>query len=87
MTQGPAAISKIPPESPQPTPRRAARRTTQEKLAAKLEKVKIRPEADAPNMRKPGAALVAHYLDPTAPVQARWCARRRTPSAGCASCT
>jgi integrase len=138
MTQAPAAISKIPTESPQPTPRRAAsspgrlRRApstgrspalaggigraatrgggevieldcgitiyparseggrwravwhegderqqceapTEEKLATKLEKVKIRLEADAPNMRKPGAALTAHYLDPDRlPVHARW---------------
>jgi len=138
MTQAPAAISKIPTESPQPTPRRAAsspgrpRRApttgrspalavgtgraatrgggevielecgitiyparseggrwravwyesderrqceapTQEKLAAKLEMVKIRLEADAPNMRKPGGALIAHYLDPDRlPVQDRW---------------
>ena len=36
---------------------------TEEKLAVKLEKVKIRLEADAPNMKKPGAALIAHYLD------------------------
>jgi hypothetical protein len=46
---------------------------TEEKLAAKLEKVKIRLEADAPNMKKPGAALIAHYLDPDRlPVQERW---------------
>lgn len=33
-------------------------------LAARLEKVRTRLEADAPNMTKPGAALIAHYLDP-----------------------
>jgi len=61
---------------------------TQEKLFAKLEKVQIRLEADAPNMRKPGAALMAHYLDPDRlPVHARGRASTRTPSAGCASCT
>ena len=37
---------------------------TEEKLAAKLEKVKERLEADAPNMKRPGADLIAHYLDP-----------------------
>jgi len=43
------------------------------KLAGKLEKVKSRLAADAPNMRKPGAALIAHYLDPDRlPVQDRW---------------
>jgi hypothetical protein len=153
MTQAPAAISKIPTESPQPTPRRAAsspgrlRRApstgrspalaggigrtatrgggevieldcgitiyparseggrwravwhegderqqceapTEEKLAAKLEKVKIRLEADAPNMRKPGAALIAHYLDPIgSPSMPGGRASTRTPSAGCASST
>jgi len=37
---------------------------TEAKLARKLEKVKVRLEADAPNMRRPGADLIAHYLDP-----------------------
>jgi hypothetical protein len=46
---------------------------TEEKLAVKLEKVKIRLEADAPNMKKPGAALIAHHLDPDRlPVRDRW---------------
>ncbi len=46
---------------------------TEEKLAAKLEKVKIRLEADAPKMRQPGAALIAHFLDPDRlPVGKRW---------------
>jgi hypothetical protein len=138
MTQALAAIVKIPTDSPQPTPRPAAKSSgrlrkapspgrsrapaggtgraatrgggevielecgitvyparseggrwravwyeagerqqceapAQEKLTAKLEKVKIRLEADAPNMRKPGAALIAHYLDPDRlPVQDRW---------------
>jgi integrase len=46
---------------------------TEEKLAAMLEKVEIRLEADAPNMCRPGADLIAHYLDPDRlPVQARW---------------
>jgi integrase len=34
------------------------------KLAAKLEKVTERLAADAPNMERPGADLIAHYLDP-----------------------
>jgi hypothetical protein len=33
---------------------------SEEKLAVKLEKVKVRLEADAPKMRQPGAALIAH---------------------------
>ena len=37
---------------------------TEDKLAAKLEKVTERLEADAPNMKRPGADLIAHYLDP-----------------------
>ena len=37
---------------------------TEEKLAARLEKVTERLEADAPNMKRPGADLIAHYLDP-----------------------
>jgi hypothetical protein len=37
---------------------------TEEKLAAKLQKVRIRLEADAPNMTKLGADLIAQYLDP-----------------------
>jgi integrase len=46
---------------------------SEEKLAAKLEKVKIRLEADAPKMRQPGAALIAYYLDlDRFPVSERW---------------
>jgi hypothetical protein len=46
---------------------------TEERLAAMLGKAEIRLEADAPNMRQRGAALIAHYLDPgRLPVQARW---------------
>ena len=46
---------------------------TEDRLAAKLEKVQVRLEADAPNMQRPGADLIAHYLDPDRlPVQARW---------------
>jgi hypothetical protein len=46
---------------------------SEEKLAVKLEKVKIRLEADAPNMRQPGAALISHYLDPDRlSVKTRW---------------
>jgi hypothetical protein len=47
--------------------------SSEEKLAVKLEKVKIRLEADAPKMRQPGAALIAHFLDPDRlPVGKRW---------------
>ena len=43
------------------------------KLAGVLEKVKERLEADAPGMRRPGADLIAHYLDPDRlPAEERW---------------
>jgi hypothetical protein len=46
---------------------------TEAKLAPKLEKVTERLQADAPDMRRPGADLIAHYLSPDRlPVQDRW---------------
>jgi len=46
---------------------------SEEKLAARLEKVTERLAAGAPDMRRPGAALIAHYLDPDRlPVGERW---------------
>ena len=46
---------------------------TEQKLAAKLQKVTERLEADAPNMKLPGADLIRHYLDPDRlPVDERW---------------
>ena len=46
---------------------------TQEKLTAKLEKVTERLAADAPNMKRPGADLIRHFLDPDRlPVDERW---------------
>jgi hypothetical protein len=49
---------------------------TEEKLAPKLAKVAERLQADAPNMTKPGAALIAHYLEPDRlPVRDRWLRR------------
>ena len=46
---------------------------TEAKLAPKLEKVADRLQADAPNMRRPGADLIAHYLDlDRLPVKDRW---------------
>jgi integrase len=42
-------------------------------VAAKLEKVKERLSAGAGNMERPGADLIAHYLDPgRLPVEDRW---------------
>jgi integrase len=53
--------------------RRFRQGATEAKLAEKLEKVKRRLQADAVNMERPGADLVAHYLDPgRLPVQQRW---------------
>jgi integrase len=47
--------------------------SSEEKLAARLEKVTERLAAGAPNMKRPGAALIAHYLDPDRlPVGERW---------------
>ena len=46
---------------------------SEEKLAAKLEKVTERLEADAPNMTLRGADLIAFYLSPDRlPVQRQW---------------
>jgi hypothetical protein len=46
---------------------------SEEKLTARLEKVTERLQADAPNMKRPGAELIAHYLNPDRlPVDERW---------------
>jgi hypothetical protein len=46
---------------------------TEAKLTPKLGKVAERLQADAPNMRRPGCDLIAHYLDPDRlPVRDRW---------------
>jgi integrase len=46
---------------------------TEAKLAAKLVKVIERLEAGAPNMKRPGTDLVAHYLDPDRlPADRQW---------------
>ena len=53
--------------------RRYRQGATEAKLAAKLEKVTERLSAGAANMERPGADLIAHYLDPDRlPVQDRW---------------
>ena len=44
--------------------RRQCEAASEAKLAARLEKVAERLEAGAPNMSRPGADLIAHYLDP-----------------------
>jgi hypothetical protein len=47
--------------------------SSEDKLAARLEKVTERLAADAPNMRRPGADLIAWYLNPDRlPVEQRW---------------
>jgi hypothetical protein len=47
--------------------------SSEEKLAAKLDKVTVRLAADAPNMKRPGADLIRYYLDPDQlPVDERW---------------
>ena len=46
------------------------------RLAVKLEKITERLTADAPNMKRPGADLIAHYLAPDRlPVDKRWSRR------------
>ena len=50
-----------------------ARRLLSSRLAAKLEKVRERLEAEAPNLERPGADLIAYYLDPDRlPPDRRW---------------
>ena len=63
---------------------------TEEKLAARLEKVTERLQADAPDMKRSGADLIAHYLDPdrlpvASPSMSGGPASTPTPSADCAS--
>jgi hypothetical protein len=56
--------------------RRFRQGATEAKLAAKLEKVRERLQADAANMERPGADLITHYLDPDRlPVEQRWSRR------------
>jgi integrase len=71
---------------------------SEEKLAARLEKVTERLAAGAPDMRRPGADLIAHYLDPDRlPVAGRWsrkhahtqrrlCERFAAPVIGAVTC-
>jgi hypothetical protein len=56
--------------------RRFRQAMTEAELAAKLEKVTERLRAGAPDMQRPGADLIAHYLDPDRlPVAKRWSRR------------
>ena len=71
---------------------------SEDKLAARLEKVTERLQAGAPNMKLPGAELIAHYLDPDRlPVHERWsrkhahtqrrlCERFAAPVIGAVTC-
>jgi integrase len=53
--------------------RRQCESIKEAKLAAELKKVTERLEANAPNMKRPGADLIAYYLDPDRlPVDRRW---------------
>jgi hypothetical protein len=46
---------------------------TEDRLAARLEKVAERLGADAPNLERPGADLIAYYLSPDRlPVRGQW---------------
>jgi integrase len=56
--------------------RRFRQAVTEAELAVKLEKVTERLRAGAPDMERPGADLIAHYLDPDRlPVAKRWSRR------------
>ena len=78
--------------------RRFRQGATEAKLAAKLEKVKERLSAGAANMERPGADLIAYYLDPDRlPVDERWsrkhahtqrrlCERFAAPVIGAVTC-
>jgi hypothetical protein len=56
--------------------RRFRQAQTEAELAAKLAKVTERLRAGAPGMERPGADLIAHYLDPDRlPVSKRWSRR------------
>jgi integrase len=76
--------------------RRFREAVTEEKLAAKLEKVIERLQADAPNMERPGTDLIAWYLSPDrrrqpwsrkhADTQRRLCARFVAPVIGGLAC-
>ena len=56
--------------------RRFRQAMTEAELAAKLAKVTERLRAGAPDMERPGADLIAHYLDPDRlPVARRWSRR------------
>jgi integrase len=71
---------------------------SEEKLAPKLEKITERLQASAPDMKRPGADLIAHYLDPDRlPVDERWsrkhahtqrrlCERFAVPVIGAVTC-
>ena len=71
---------------------------SEEKLAARLEKVTERLAVGAPDIKRPGADLIAHYLDPDRlPVAERWsrkhahtqrrlCERFAVPVIGAVTC-
>jgi hypothetical protein len=53
--------------------RRYRQGATEDKLAAKLEKIAERLQAGAPDMERPGADLIAYYLSPDRlPADKRW---------------
>jgi hypothetical protein len=78
--------------------RRQCEAVAEDKLAAKLAKVTERLSADAPNMERPGADLIAWYLSPDrhpagrpwsrrhADTQRRLCARFAAPVIGAVAC-
>ena len=78
--------------------RRQCEAASEERLAARLEKVAERLAADAPNLERPGADLIAYYLSPgRLPVRGQWsrkhahtqrrlCERFAVPVIGAVTC-
>ena len=53
--------------------RRQCEAASEDRLAARLEKIAERLGADAPNLEQPGADLIAYYVSPDRlPVQGQW---------------
>ena len=66
--------------------RRQCQAVSEERLAVKLEKVSERLAADAANMERCGADLIAYFLSPDRhPPGQQWSRKHAHPSAGCVS--
>ena len=57
--------------------RRQCKAASEDRLAARLEKVAERLAVDVPHLERPGADLIAYYLSPDRlPVQGQWSRKR-----------